>query len=336
MVKIIDIAKKCNVSVATVSRALNNQSDIKESTKLRIQNVAKEMGYTANIAARILKTNKTYNVGVLFADSRSDLTHEYFSLILGSFQKEMEAKGYDLTFINNNFDGNNTSYLQHIKYRNFDGIIIMSGNFESESIKELLKSGIPTVTIDYMCEECASVLSDNANGLEKIVKYAYSMGHRKIAYIHGEEYTSVTRERLAGFNKACKELNLKIPKEYMMESLYHDITSCYKKTEELLKLKERPTCIIFLDDYSMIGGRNAIFDAGLSIPKDISIIGYDGINMARIFNLTTYEQDSETIGVKAAEKLLALIEHPNSMPEHLIISGNFIEGNTVRKIKNNH
>lgn len=331
MVSIKDIAKKCNVSVATVSKALNNQKDISDATKKKVRKIAEQMGYTTNVAARALKTNKTYNIGVLFADSRSGLTHEYFSLILGSFQKAIESKGYDLTFINKTVACKKTSYLNHIKYRNFDGIIIMTADFDSEEIKELLSSNIPIVTIDYMRDGCASVLSDNSKGLEELVKYAYSMGHRKIAYIHGE-YTEVTRVRLSSFYRACQELNLDIPSNYVVESLYHDIATCSKKTEELLNLKDRPTCIIFSDDYSLLGGRYAIINSGLSIPSDISIIGYDGINMAKMFNLTTYEQDTDTIGIKAAEKLLSLIEKPGSKPENVIVPGRLIKGNTVKKI----
>lgn len=332
MVSIKDIAKKCNVSVATVSKALNNQKDISDATKKKVKKIAEQMGYTTNVAARALKTNKTYNIGVLFDDSRSGLTHEYFSLILSSFQKEVESKGYDLTFINNTVAGKKTTYLNHIKYRNFDGIIIMIADYNSENIKELLSSNIPIVTIDYMCDKCSSVLSDNSKGLEELVKYAYSMGHRKIAYIHGE-YTEVTRDRLSSFARACKELNLDIPSSYVVESLYHDIATCSKKTKELLSLNDRPTCIIFSDDYSLLGGRDMLINSGLSIPKDISIIGYDGINMAKIFNLTTYEQDTDTIGIKAAEKLLLLIEKPDSKPEHVIVPGRLIKGNTVKKIK---
>ena len=100
MVSIKDIAKKCNVSVATVSKALNDQADISEATKEKIRRVAKSMGYATNVSARALKTNRTYNLGVLFGDERSGLSHEYFSMILESMRKEAEKYGYDITFIN--------------------------------------------------------------------------------------------------------------------------------------------------------------------------------------------------------------------------------------------
>ena len=114
MISIKDIAKKAGVSVATVSKALNDQSDISEATKKKIRMIAEEMGYTVNVSARALKTNRTYNIGVLFANEQVNLSHEYFSMILASFQKELEKYGYDITFINHTIAGSQTTYLKHV------------------------------------------------------------------------------------------------------------------------------------------------------------------------------------------------------------------------------
>ena len=115
MVSLKDISEACNVSVATVSKALNNQSDISEKTKARIQKVAKEMGYYPNSAAKALKTNRTWNLGVLFADeAQSGLTHDYFANVLDSFKRTAEQRGYDITFINCcKTRGNKMTYLEH-------------------------------------------------------------------------------------------------------------------------------------------------------------------------------------------------------------------------------
>ncbi|HKL99008.1 MAG TPA: LacI family DNA-binding transcriptional regulator, partial [Mobilitalea sp.] len=125
MVSIKDISFKCGVSVATVSKALNNHSDIAETTKQNIRKMAKEMGYFPNSSARALKTNRTYNLGVLFVDeAQSGLTHEYFANVLDSFKVEAEKNGYDITFINKNMRQKSMSYYEHSKYRGVDGVVI--------------------------------------------------------------------------------------------------------------------------------------------------------------------------------------------------------------------
>ena len=331
MVSIKDIAKKCNVSVATVSKALNDQADISEATKEKIRRVAKSMGYATNASARALKTNRTYNFGVLFGDERSGLSHEYFSMILESMRKEAEKYGYDITFINRAVAGQQTSYLRHAEYRCLDGIVIMTADFTDPEIVELCSSSIPIVCIDYVFENCSAVLSDNTQGMEDIVRYAYNMGHRKIAYIYGDS-TNVTTSRMSSFFTTCHRLHLDIPDEYVVKGSYHDIRVCYDKTNEILKMKDRPSLIIFPDDYSYIGGLKAINEHGLNIPDDVSAIGYDGINMAKIMKVTTYEQNTEAIGSMAVRKLLQMIMQPELPVERVLISGKMLEGSTVKKI----
>lgn len=333
MVSMKDIARRCSVSVATVSKALNGQPDIGEETRQRIAAVAKEMGYMTNAAARALKTNRTYNLGVLLVDEwRSGLSHEYFSSLLESFKSEAEKRGYDITFINKNAGGQHTSYLSHCKYRGLDGVIIACIDFTDDRIRELVESSIPVVTIDHVFDGYMAVVSDNASGVEELVRHAYSKGHRKIAFLHGEQI-SVTQRRLTGFHKACEELGLEIPQGYIRECIYHDTDRCYRETCKLLELPERPTCILFPDDFSYIGGWNAIRDHGLRIPEDISAMGYDGIQLARSMHLTTYSQNTMDLGRTAVEKLVGLIEQPGSTPvERIVIPGGLLEGTSVREI----
>ena len=328
-----DIAKRCGVSVATVSKALNGQADIGEETRGRICAVANEMGYLTNSAARALKTNRTYNIGVLFVDERrSGLAHEYFSSVLESFKVEAESHGYDITFINHNVGGRSTTYLQHCLYRGVDGVVIACVDFTDPLVLELVESGIPLVTIDHVFNNRLAVLSDNVRGLEEIVRYVYSRGHRRIAFIHGEN-TTVTQNRLTGFYRACEELGLKIPESYIREGVYHDADTCEAVTRELLALPERPTCIIFPDDFSYIGGSKALTEAGLSVPDDISVVGYDGIHLARVLGLTTYRQDTKALGATAADKLIRLIEHPKTtLMDSSIIPGELLRGSTVKAI----
>lgn len=333
MVSMKDIARRCGVSVATVSKALNGLPDIGEDTRQRICAAAAEMGYMTNSAARALKTKRTYNLGVLFVDERrSGLSHEYFSSILEGFKQEAEAHGYDITFINSNVGDQPISYLRHCRYRGLDGVLIACVDFHDPRVVELVQSNIPVVTIDHVFPDRQAILSDNVDGLEALVHYAYDKGHRRIAFLHGED-TSVTKGRLTGFYKACEELGISVPPEYVISCVYHDPDRCREATNQLLQLPEKPTCIIFPDDYSFIGGLNAILEAGLRMPEDISALGYDGINLARIMNLTTYTQKAMIIGRTSAERLIALVEgNASHRLEPIMIHGGLMEGVSVKTL----
>jgi LacI family transcriptional regulator len=335
MVKIKDIAEKCEVSIATVSKALNRSHEISEKTTQHVIRVANELGYIANSNARSLKTNRSYNLGLLYVDkSESGLEHEYFSVILNGIKKEAERLGYDVTFISNKIGNSRNSYLSHSRYRGCDGVILVSANFNDPEVIHLVESDMPTVTIDHLYNNRTAILSDNAKGLGEIVNYLYEQGHRKIAFIHGED-TTVTKERMASFHKACQNLNLTIPEHYIKEALYHIPKYSGLATRELLKLKDRPTVIIYPDDYSFMGGLTEIEKHKLKIPEDISVVGYDGIYLSRILRpiLTTYVQDSEEIGKKASLKLIEMIEKPKTfIAEQIIINGHLQIGQTVKKI----
>ena len=330
MVSMKDIAQRCGVSVATVSKALNGQPDISEETRARIAAAAREMGYMTNSAARALKTNRTYNLGVLFVDDRrSGLAHAYFSAVLESFKTEAENHGYDITFINHNVGGKPTTYLQHCLYRGVDGVVIACVDFSAPQVRELVGSKIPLVTIDHVFDNRLSVLSDNVSGVEALVRHVHSRGHRRIAFLHGE-HTSVTEHRLTGFHRACEELGLQIPDEYIRKCRYHDPDACAQATRELLALPERPSCILFPDDYSYIGGMNVLTELGLRVPEDISCVGYDGIHLAKVLGLTTYSQDTHALGATAANRLISLIEHPKTtLTDRVVIPGKLWEGRTV-------
>ena len=330
-----DIAKACNVSIATVSKALNGQQDIGEETRNRILRMADEMGYMTNAAARALKTNRTYNIGVLFVDPmHGGLAHEFFSTVLDGIRREAENCGYDITFINCSVGRRQTTYLQHCLYRGVDGVVIASADFTNPMVVELVNSELPVVTIDHVFNGHIAVVSDNVTGMDQLVRYVAGKGHRKIAVIHGEP-TTVTRGRLAGFHRACEDLDIEVPDSFIREAVFHDPEGCRRITKEILAMPDRPTCIFFPDDYSYIGGYNAIMEAGLRIPEDISAVGYDGIPLSRIVSpvLTTWRQDTNGMGVTAARKLIELIEHPRTaILDRVIVKGFLQEGGSVGTI----
>ncbi len=336
MVTLKDIAQECHVSLATVSKALNGQKDVGENTSCLIKNKARELGYLPNATARALKTKRSFNLGVLFVDKTSSgLKHEYFSEILNSVRVTSERKGYDITFITKDLGTAEMTYYEHARYRNCDGVVIATVDYNDPDVKELVASKIPTVTLDYMFEGSTSILSDNVGGMEAIVQYVYDQGHRRIAIIHGED-TTVTQKRLASFYKMCKQLHLEISDEYVKQSIYHDTKGAAIATRELLELKIKPTCILFPDDFSFVGGMNEVEQFGLSIPEDISAVGYDGILLSQVLRpkLTTYKQNAEKLGYLAALKLIEEIENPKSfIPQQYVVTGEMLYGGTVKKIE---
>ncbi len=335
MISIKEVANHCGVSAATVSKALNGYSDISEITKEKVLHVAEELGYFPNSVARALKTNRSYNIGVLFNDAtRSGLGHEYFAAILESFKVNVEEKGYDVTFINNNIGDKKMSYLEHCKYRGVDGVFISCVDFNSPDVIQLANSDIPVVTIDHKFNNRSAVVSDNISGINDLVAYINSMGHKKIAFIHGEP-TAVTENRLISFYRTLEEYGLNVPEAYIRQGIYHDTKVTENITRELLKLPNKPTCIIFPDDFSAIGGINAIYQKGLSIPKDISVAGYDGILLSRVLSpkLTTYKQDTKILGQKAAEQLIRHIEKPKTtLPDTIMVKGELLMEGSVGQL----
>ncbi|MDY3920443.1 MAG: LacI family DNA-binding transcriptional regulator [Candidatus Limivivens sp.] len=335
MVSLKDIAAACGVSTATVSKALNDLPDISNERKQYIREKAKEMGYLPNLAARALKTNHSYNIGILFVDDKnSGLTHPHFSKVLESLKTEAESRGYDVTFINHQYGKRKTSYLEHCRYRGVDGVVIACVDFNQPEVLELINSNIPTVTIDHVFSGSAAILSDNAQGMRQLMEYILSQGHRQIAYIHGKD-SAVTRERTVSFYRILEEHGIEVPDEYVREGIYNDPKEAAEQTRRLLELKNPPTCILYPDDYASMGGLAALKEAGLSVPEDISIAGFDGISIAEILEppLTTLGQDTESIGRMAAAKLIDLIEKPKTTNQDIEkVAGTLITGRTVRKL----
>lgn len=337
IVSLKDISKACGVSIATVSKALNDHSDISKETKERVREIADKLGYHPNAAAQALKTNRSNNIGVLFVDeANSGLTHDYFSHVLDSFKKKAEQEGFDITFINGDRSRTNKmSYLSHAIYRGFDGVVIACVEFSDPEVDELIKSNIPVVTIDHTFYNRIAIVSDNIKGIRDLVTYIYEQGHRKIAYVHGLENTAVTQSRLTSFYNTLQDLGVPVRDEYMVASPYRNTEKAFEATTRLLELPDPPTCIMYSDDFAAFGGINAIRQKGLRIPEDISVAGYDGIELARRISplMTTIVQDTDKIGRVAASKLIDLINNPKgTLIEQIVVEGTLEKGESVANI----
>lgn len=337
MASIKEIAKMCGVSVATVSKALNDKEDISEETKHHIKEVAKQMGYVPQYYARAIRLNKSFNIGVLCVDeAQSGLTHDYFAHILNSFKVTAEAKGYDLTFLNSDkHNKKKKTYLEHCRYRGLDGVVIACVNFENKEVLELVDSDVPVVSIDHSYENCVSVISNNMEGMRDLIEYIISMGHTKIAYISGD-HSAVTRQRISSYYDTMQKHGLSVREEYHISSKYRNMALARKYTKQLLDLPDPPTCIIYPDDFSALGGIEQLHDMEKVVGEDISVAGYDDLMIAGQLKprLTTVHQDTEQIGKRAAESLIHMIESgTQTKGEQITIGSRLEKGQSIQLLK---
>ena len=274
-----------------------------------------------------------HRLGIIYTeDSGRGLTHPFFVLILDAFKREAEAHGCEITFLNLRLPDRQMGWQQYCRLSRIDGVCIVCGDFESQEMKELAFSGFPCVTIDHLYRKVCAVLSDNESGIKNLLEHAISKGHRRIAFVHGHNNSIVTRARISQFCNTMAVHGLDVFPEYLREGRYDDILLTRKIVGELLDMPDRPTFILLPDDISYLGAQDAARERSMRIPEDISFAGYDGLPLtqALIPKLTTIRQDAFLIGQLAAQRLISLIECPDTasrMPTILPVE--FLEGGTV-------
>ena len=333
-VTIKELSARCGLSVSTVSKALNDYPDVSEETRQQVRAVANEMGYRANAIARSLKIGRTFNLGVLYSDdTESGFTHSYFSPVLQSFKQEAERRGYDITFITHNMGHSKMTYLEHCRYRNVDGVCIVCSHYDDSEVLQLVSSPLPLVTIDHVFNNKACIQSENRQGIEALTRYILSMGHRKVAFVYGAQDT-VSDIRLTSFLRTMNEAGLSVPDDYLVASPYHDPASTREATAQLLALADRPTCILMPDDFSALGGMDAIRAAGLRIPEDISIVGFDDLTFSSISYppLTTLRVPKQEMGRAVVRRLRDILKDNDGIKIKMQMCTQFIERESVKKI----
>ncbi|KPL60560.1 LacI family DNA-binding transcriptional regulator [Rossellomorea vietnamensis] len=310
MVTIYDLAKRTGFSSTTVSKALNNYTDVSQKTKQKILDAAAEMGYLPNAHAQSLSTKKSWTIGVMFAeDNEVGLKHPFFSALIESFRKYVEREGYDLIFASRNLRNRDTSYLEHFLYRAVDGIVVICSDPNDPQVQDMINNHVPIVVIDMSNQNCSVVYSDNIEGGRLAVNYLHSLGHTRIAHISGDPSIDAGAQRIKGFTKGMDEQNLPILDGYLVNGGMFSIAEGRVAMETLLELETVPTAVFVAGDHMAIGAMEAIKAKGLRIPEDISIIGYDDIEMSSYLTpkLTTVRQDTDLIGARAGQLLMKQI-----------------------------
>lgn len=304
MTTIYDIAKKAGYSITTVSKVLNNYVNVSDKAKEKVLAAIEELGYTPNSSARTLATNKSWMIGVVFAEHLGvGIAHPFFSEVIESFKKQMELYNYDLLFVSRIMGLQKKTY-SHLKHRGVDGVVIVQSL--GEEALDYKESSMPTIYIDQPVEKSSAVYSDNKHGSILAVDYLYELGHRKIAHITGSQSMYTAVERTNGYYIAIKKHHLEIPSNYIVDGGFYSYEGGREAMIRLLALPDRPTAVFVSGDEMALGAMRLIRESGLRIPEDISVIGFDDIPLAKFVDppLTTIKQDKELIGRQAAVLLL--------------------------------
>ena len=328
MVTLKDIALVCGVSVATVSRALNGSGDISPAQTERICRTAREMGYLPNAAARALKTNRSYMLGILYEDR---MDHEYFSLVIEAIRHAAEERGFDLTFLSKTLRDGRADYPEHAARRNLDGAVLVQCRWEEPSVRRLMEGPLPCVSIDYAWKDCPAVVNDNRGSMRQLVRAAWQRGYRRMAFIHGED-GYVTRDRIRGFEEGLLECGLPFAADRVCEARFRNGEASLAAVRSLLDMKEPPDCVFFPDDFSLLSVMDALRQRGIRLTDRFGAVGYDGISSLSYVSprLFTYRQNTDAIGRTAVESLLNRLnpdqqEHPGTV----VIPGEVVFGDTL-------
>lgn len=315
-----DLAKRAGVSVATVSRVLNNYPDVSEETKTRVLALVQELNFRPSNAARSLVTRRSNIIGVFFLQDHTNsmILHPFFQEVIVGFKRAVGSKGYDLLFFTSQTprDGQFT-YQERCRHHQVDGVVLMGVNRTDPQMVDLTNSGIPCMSVDadILGSRAGYVISDNKGGALQAVRHLITLGHKRIALINGHPISRPRHDRLIGYREALDAAGLPYRPEYVKE---FDFTwqHGYESMQLLLDLPEPPTAVFAAADLIAMGAIKAIRERGLHVPEDIAMVGFDDIEVASMVHpaLTTIRQDKEEMGRVAGEHLVRLIEDPGFTP----------------------
>jgi len=335
-ITIKDIAKICGVSYTTVSRALNNDKEINQDTRKKIMKIAQSLDYIPNAIARGLVKNKTNMVGLLIPD----ITTPYWPEVAKGVEDFANEQGYQVFLCNTDWsEAKEILYKETLLEKRVDGLIV--GPVSERTSHLFIEKETPIVFLESRLdnEQSSFIAINNVEGGIEATKHLLDLGHKQIACIVGKEDIVTHKQRLMGYKEALGLYNIEVDNKLITMSRNNTIEAGYDAVARLLKNNVHFTAIFALNDILALGAIKAFEDFSLSIPEDISIIGYDDIMFAAFpkINLTTVRQPKYDMGRLASEILIEKIRSKNTMqPRQIILSPSLVIRNTCNKNKNLH
>ncbi len=332
-ITIRDVAKRAGVGVGTVSRVINNSPAVSEATRQKVQIAIEALNFSPNIAARRLSQGKTMSIGVIVPF----FTNPSVVRRLQGIVSVLSVSEYDLVLFDIEQVNQRDTFLRTIPQRKLaDGLLLVSLTPSDIDVEQFALADVPTVLVDAHYPTLNHVHVDNVAGGHQATKHLIDLGHRKIAYISDfldDPFNSPVRDRFAGYKQALAEAGIDFRAEYHQQA-EHGRTQARHMTRTLLALPDPPTAIFAYSDTQAIGIIEAAQELGLSVPDDLSVIGYDNIEAAEYLHITTIRQGLFESGVQGAELLLALMETPTSKTQEILLPTELIIRRTTTHYTN--
>lgn len=305
-VTIKDVAREAGVSISTVSKALNDSDVVHPDTKEHILKVAERLNYIPNISGKILKSGETNVIGLFI----TSIVGPYYSLLAEYIFKECEKYGYELNIF---ITKNKQTIMNNILGKRVDGVILSNELITDQEIELLEKANVPTVFLDRekVNKKISSVVFDSYQAGQIVTRYLINQGHRKIGYIRGYEELYDDIERFRGFKDTLKEFGLEFDEKYMLNGFFEEEAS-YNAIKSFVRSDvELPDAFIAANDLSAFGCIKALKSEGFSIPSDISVVGFDDVELSEYFQppLTTVNNPIARQGKLAVDVLIDMIKN---------------------------
>ena len=334
-VTIKDIAEKAEVSISTVSKSLNDKGGVSPVTRQKVLNIAKEMGYFSFHSQANLKT---HNIAFLMSRNHIPIfNNPFYTRVIAGVEIEVENFDYNLlvsTIILDALDNKEVPAI--ISQNKVDGLILAGADINQKMIRAIEKLKFPTVLVDnYLSSPIMdSIVSDNFSGAMKAVNYLISMGHKNIGYAGGPLSHPSFEERYKAFKLEMMENDLEINSHFVKIKSEFGQDMDQKLAKEFLKEEKLPTAIFAANDATAIGLLQTFNKYGVKVPQDISIIGFDNIELTAFTSpsISTISVDKEGMGQEAARKLFERIQNPEKKSTKSVIPTELIERESVREI----
>lgn len=332
MPTIREVASRAGVSPTTVSHVINNTRFVSADARQRVLDAMAELNYRPNVLARSLRRGETRTLGLILPDS----ANPFFAEIARAIEDAAFSTGYSVILGNSENELTKEQvYVDVLVNKQVDGLIFVATGDHSPSLEQLVGDGLPVVVVDRRLSdlEVDTVLTDNLQGGLTATRHLIGLGHRQIACITGPSNLTPSAERVIGYRRALEEQQLPVDENLIRKGDFNP-HSGYCAASELLNCRPRLSAIFVCNDMMAIGALRALSEAGLRVPQDCSLVGYDDIELASYITppLTTVRQDKAALAEAAVQLLLERVAEPGLPARTRILPAHLVERQSTRRI----